>query len=163
MISEPVNSCASCSCESSSALQWSQHTSKDSKSPPVIQPYLLTVNRFWPQTRSVRLRKRGDFEQYNQTLSMSAIFEDAKRTSMYDISGGGITSTFLWNGSADRQSVSDRIIGPNCLMPSCPQTEQSNHDSDQDNVRIVVPKFSSNTFIKWSRIAGRKAVNRSAD
>ena len=37
---------------------------------------------------------------------MSAIIEEAKRTTMYDISGGGIASTFLWNGLVDRQLVS---------------------------------------------------------
>ena len=59
--------------------------------------------------------------------------------------------------SADRQLVSHRIIGSNYFT----QTEQS--VSDQDDVRIEIQEISSNCFIKRSNIAGRKAVNGSAN
>ena len=67
--------------------------------------------------------------------------------------------------SADRQSVSHRIIGPNYFTQSCWQTELS--DSDQDNVKIVVralvPENSCNSFIKRSNFAGQEAANGSAE
>ena len=59
--------------------------------------------------------------------------------------------------SEDRQLVSHRIIGSNYFT----QTEQS--VSDQDDVRIEIQEISSNCFIKRSNIAGRKAVNGSAN
>ena len=65
------------------------------------------------------------------------------------------------NHSVDRQLVSHRISAPNSLTQSCLQTEQS--DSDQDDVKIVVPEISSNSFIKQSNIAGRNAVDGSAN
>ena len=36
---------------------------------------------------------------------MSAIIEEAKRTALHNISGGGIASSFLWKGLVDRQLV----------------------------------------------------------
>ena len=63
---------------------------------------------------------------------MSAIIEEAKRTACDDISGGGIASTLLLNGSVDRQSVSYGIHGSNYLTRSFFRTKQS--DSDQDDV-----------------------------
>ena len=65
------------------------------------------------------------------------------------------------NQLADRQLVSYQIIGLNYMMQSCLQTKQS--DSDQDEVKIVVLEISSNSFIKPSNIAGRKAVTGSAN
>ena len=69
------------------------------------------------------------------------------------------------NHSVDRQSVSHRIIGTHYLTQSCLKTEQS--DSDQDDLKIVVPEISSNSFIKQaivsSNIAGLKAVNGSVN
>ena len=67
---------------------------------------------------------------------MSAIIEEAERTTCDDISGGGIASTLLWNGSVDRQLVSHRINGPNYLTQSFFRTEQS--DSDQDDVQVGI-------------------------
>ena len=69
------------------------------------------------------------------------------------------------NYSVDQQLVSHRIISSNYLTQSYLQTEQS--DSDQDDVKIVVREISSNCFVKQiivsSNIAGRKAVNGSAN
>ena len=53
------------------------------------------------------------------------------------------------------------MIGPIYLTQSFLQTEQS--ESDQDDVRMVVPKIASNSFVKRSNIAERKTVNGSAD
>ena len=78
-----------------------------------------------------------------QSLSISAIIEEAKRTTVYCISGGGI-ATLLWNGWLDRQLVSHRlgIICPNYLTLLCLQTKKSNSDQDDVKiVKIVVPKF----------------------
>ena len=49
------------------------------------------------------------------------------------------------NNSVDWQLVSYRIIGPNYLTQWCLQTEQS--DSDQNDVKLLVPEISSNGFI----------------
>ena len=78
---------------------------------------------------------------------MSAIIEGAERTTMYDNSGGDIASALLLNGSVDRQLVSHRIIGPDYfkLTQSCLQTEQS--ESNQDDVKMVLPKISSKSFV----------------
>ena len=67
---------------------------------------------------------------------MSAIIEEAERTTCHDISGGGITSTHLWNGLVDRQSVSYRIHGSNYydLTRSFFRTKQS--DLEQDDVQV---------------------------
>ena len=68
------------------------------------------------------------------------------------------------NYSAIKSHDDHRSDGPktlNYLTQSCLQTELSN--SDQDGVKIVVPKFSSNSFIKQSNIAEGNAVHGSAD
>ena len=96
---------------------------------------------------------------------------------MYHISEEGIASTLLWNGSADRQLVSHPIIGPVYLTQSCLQTEQL--ESDQDHVKMVVPKISrvssnDQTLLNGKQLViasqnpnfvlqGRKAVNISAN
>ena len=115
------------SCESSGILQWlsaylqaAQARVQGLKISTCIST--LPVNRFWPPLRSVPLRERRGFwvygSHYNLTLSMTAIIEGAKRNTMYDIAGGDIACALLWNGSADQQLVSHRIIGPNCLTQS---------------------------------------------
>ena len=65
---------------------------------------------------------------------MSVIIEEVERTTCDDISGGGISSTLVWNGSVDRQLVSYGIHGSNYLTRSFFRTEQS--DSDQDDVQV---------------------------
>ena len=46
---------------------------------------------------------------------MSAIIEKAGRTTFDDISGGGIASTLLWNGSTDNQSAIESMV-PTILL-----------------------------------------------
>ena len=60
---------------------------------------------------------------------------------------------------AGLQLVSHRIIY--YLTQSGLQINQS--DSDQDDVKMVVPEISSNSFIKRQNIAGQKAVKGSAN
>ena len=59
--------------------------------------------------------------------------------------------------------VSHQIVCPDYLMQSFLQTEQSESDQDHDDVKMAVPKISSNCFVKRSNIAEQKAVNGSAN